>query len=94
MDITRIVAKNEFAYAIMGGFPVTRGHTLIIPHRHAETFFDLTEEEISACIGLLHKQRQQIIENDSSVTGFNIGMNAGASAGQTIFYRHILLRTE
>lgn len=91
MDTTRIIAKNEFSYAIMDGFPVTLGHTLIIPHRHAETFFDLTQEEVSACMDLLREQRQQIIANDASVTGFNIGMNAGASAGQTIFHCHIHL---
>ena len=91
MDIARIVGENKFAYAIKDGFPVTQGHTLIIPHRHAETFFDLTQEEVSACMDLLSKQQQQIIESDASITGFNIGMNAGASAGQTIFHCHIHL---
>jgi diadenosine tetraphosphate (Ap4A) HIT family hydrolase len=86
-----VVAKNDTAYAIRDGFPVTQGHTLIIPHRHAETFFDLTKEEISGCLDLLHEMRREIIANDSTVTGFNIGMNAGASAGQTIFHCHIHL---
>ena len=91
MDIGRVVGKNEFAYAIRDGFPVTRGHTLIIPHRHAETFFDLTETEILACMDLLHEQRRQIVDGDTSVTGFNIGMNSGESAGQTVFHCHIHL---
>ena len=91
LDSSRVVAKNDTAYAIRDGFPVTQGHTLIIPHRHAETFFDLTKEEISGCLDLLHEMRREIIANDSTVTGFNIGMNAGASAGQTIFHCHIHL---
>ena len=91
IDTSRVIARNKLAYAIKDGFPVTQEHTLIIPHRHAETFFDLTKDEISACLNLLREQRNHIIENDSSVTGFNIGINAGASAGQTVFHCHIHL---
>ena len=88
---SRVIASNKLAYVIKDGFPVTEEHTLIIPHRHAETFFDLTQDEILACNELLHQQRQLILEADSTVTGFNIGMNAGASAGQTVFHCHIHL---
>jgi ATP adenylyltransferase len=87
----RVIADNEYAYAIRDGFPVTNLHTLIIPKRHAETYFDMTAEEKLACDELLTRFRNEIVNVDSSVSGFNIGMNAGESAGQTIFHCHIHL---
>ncbi len=90
-DRQRIIAENDLCSAIRDGFPVTDGHTLVIPKRHAETFFDLTEEEVLACNRLLHEQRRAILRSDKSVQGFNIGMNAGEAAGQTQFHCHIHL---
>jgi ATP adenylyltransferase len=87
----RVITENEYAYAIRDGFPVTNLHTLIIPKRHAETYFDMTVEEKLACDELLTRFRNEIVNIDSSVSGFNIGMNAGESAGQTIFHCHIHL---
>ncbi len=87
----RIVARNNLAYAIHDGFPVTPLHTLIIPKRHAETYFELTEAEILACNQLLSKCRNEILKSDPKVEAFNIGMNAGEVAGQTIFHCHIHL---
>ena len=91
IDTDRIVSNNKLAYAIRDGFPVTAGHTLIIPKRHAETFFDLSDVEILACNELLHEQRKFILATDQGIDGFNIGMNAGAAAGQTVFHCHIHL---
>jgi len=76
------------AYAIRDGFPVTEGHTLVIPKRHVEDYFGLSEEEVLASNALLLKIRQDIQVSDKSVMGFNIGMNAGEVAGQTIFHCH------
>ena len=87
----RIVARNDLAYAIHDGFPVTPLHTLIIPKRNAETYFELTEAEILACNQLLSKCRNEILKSDPKVEAFNIGMNAGEVAGQTIFHCHIHL---
>jgi diadenosine tetraphosphate (Ap4A) HIT family hydrolase len=87
----RIVARNALAYAIHDGFPVTPLHTLVIPKRHAETYFELTEAEILACNQLLSECRQEILKSDPRVEAFNIGMNAGEVAGQTIFHCHIHL---
>jgi diadenosine tetraphosphate (Ap4A) HIT family hydrolase len=87
----RIVAQNELAYAIRDGFPVTDGHSLVIPKRHAETYFQLSHDEILACNELLISLKNEIQQLDLTVTGFNIGMNAGASAGQTVFHCHIHL---
>ena len=87
----KILAENSLAYAITDGFPVTEGHCLIIPKRHVVTYFDLSRPELNACDDLLRQLKASIQSADGSVTGFNIGMNAGASAGQTIFHCHIHL---
>lgn len=88
---SRVLHENELALCIADGFPVTPGHRLIIPKRHAADYFDLYQSEISACNALLHQQRTELIANDASISGFNIGMNNGADAGQTIFHCHIHL---
>ena len=70
---TRIIAENELAYVIRDGFPVTDLHTLVIPKRHAEDYFSLSNKELIACDDLLRQVRQQIQSSDSTVDGFNIG---------------------
>lgn len=87
----RIIAENTMAYAIRDGFPVTDLHTLVIPKRHADDFFALTEDEILACNRLLLEVRESVLKQDPTVQGFNIGMNAGEVAGQTVFHCHIHL---
>ena len=87
----RIIAENDLAYAVRDGFPVTELHTLIIPKRHVEDYFSLTQEELLACDELMRLLKDEIMNSDSSVDGFNIGMNSGESAGQTIFHCHIHL---
>jgi diadenosine tetraphosphate (Ap4A) HIT family hydrolase len=87
----RIIAENELAYAIRDAFPVTDGHTLVIPKRHAQDYFELTSEELLACDDLLRQIRKDILSGDSAVEGFNVGMNVGEVAGQTIFHCHIHL---
>jgi len=87
----RVIADNELAYAIRDGFPVTPMHTLVIPKRHVDTYFDLREDEVLACNRLIQELRAAISAEDATVDAFNIGMNAGESAGQTIFHCHIHL---
>ena len=91
MPAERVIASNELAYAVEDGFPVTKGHALVIPKRHVDDFFGLTDEESVACNQLLMELRSTTVEHDALVEGFNIGMNAGAVAGQTIFHCHIHL---
>ncbi|MEH6357444.1 MAG: HIT domain-containing protein [Pseudomonadales bacterium] len=91
IDKDRIIASNELAYVIRDAFPVTEHHTLIIPKRHAATYFDLGQAEVNAINSLLHEQKKLIEELDSSVSGFNIGMNCGEDAGQTVFHCHVHL---
>lgn len=87
----RIIMQNELAYVIRDGFPVTDSHTLIIPKRHVATYFDLYQPEINACNQLMSDAKDKIEANDESVSGFNIGINSGSSAGQTVFHCHIHL---
>ncbi len=88
IPLERVINENELAYVIYDGFPVTDHHMLIIPKRHASNYFDLTEEEIAACNELLRACKSDIENTDKLVDGFNIGMNCGKSAGQTIFHCH------
>ena len=87
----RIIAENELCIAIKDAFPVTEHHTLVIPKRHVSDYFDLHQPERNAIEAMLHEQRQSILEQDNTVTGFNVGINAGASAGQTVFHVHVHL---
>lgn len=87
----RIVSENELALAFRDGFPVTEHHTLVIPKRHVSDYFDLFQPERNAMQALMEEQRTAILGIDPSVTGFNVGINAGADAGQTIFHCHMHL---
>lgn len=87
----RMITENELCYAIRDAFPVTDGHSLIIPKRHIADYFDLYKPEINAIHDLTHIIRTQLLDSDTAITGFNIGINVGAAAGQTIFHCHIHL---
>jgi diadenosine tetraphosphate (Ap4A) HIT family hydrolase len=87
----RIVAENNLCVAIRDAFPVTPLHTLIIAKRHVADYFDLYQPELNAIHSLLAEQREIIRSEDASVTSFNLGINAGADAGQTIFHVHFHL---
>ena len=79
------------AYSSIDSYPVSEFHSLIVPKRHVETYFELTKDEIQACNELIFKTKERILKKDSSVQGFNIGTNAGKSAGQSIMHCHIHL---
>ena len=87
----RVIASNELAYAIRDGFPVTSLHSLVIPKSHKIDYFSLSRDELLACDQLLRSLKEQIQSADLEVTGFNIGLNAGESAGQTVFHCHFHL---
>jgi ATP adenylyltransferase len=91
IDDERILNENQHAVAIRDQFPVTHLHTLVIPKRHAPDYFDLTQEEILACDSLLRFEKDSILAQDKTVEGFNVGINAGEVAGQTIPHCHIHL---
>jgi diadenosine tetraphosphate (Ap4A) HIT family hydrolase/5-methylcytosine-specific restriction endonuclease McrA len=87
----RVIASNTLAFAIRDAYPVTQLHTLVISKRHATTFFDLFEPERRAINQLLSGLRVEIMNKDAAVSGFNIGMNNGDAAGQTIGHAHVHL---
>ena len=89
-DHGRIVAQNELAFVIRDGFPVTDGHALIIPKRHTGSFFGISAEERSALFTLLDAQKT-VLDREFQSDGYNIGINDGAAAGQTVPHLHIHL---
>jgi ATP adenylyltransferase len=91
LSAQRIVFQNELAIAFYDGYPVSDGHGLVIPKRHILDYWGLTAAEREACHDLLEALRKSVQQRDPMVTGFNIGLNAGASAGQTVFHCHFHL---
>ncbi|MBL7013754.1 MAG: HIT domain-containing protein [Candidatus Marinimicrobia bacterium] len=87
----KVVAENNSVFAIKDNYPVTEDHHLIIPFRHTDSYFTMTENERSDATKLLRVLRNKLEEKDSTITGFNIGMNSGVSAGQTVMHSHIHL---
>ena len=86
-----VVTRNELAFALRDKTPVTDLHTLVLPFRHAPTYFDLRPDELVAVNDLMWRLRDQILAADPSVAGFNVGANIGLASGQTIFHCHIHL---
>lgn len=89
-DPRGVSLENELAYSARDSYPVSPGHTLIIPRRHVASFFDLTPEEVNACMALIREERK-LLDEEFSPDGYNIGVNIGAAAGQSIFHVHIHL---
>lgn len=80
--------ENELAVAIFDAFPVNKGHMLIIPKRHFASFFEATSQEVLSCMELVNNAKQYL-DNEHNPDGYNIGINVGEAAGQTIFHLHI-----
>jgi diadenosine tetraphosphate (Ap4A) HIT family hydrolase len=89
-DDSKIILFNDHAMAIYDGFPVSPGHCLIIPKRHIASFFEATREEQSALLDLL-AEMQDILMKERNPDGFNIGINDGTAAGQTVMHLHVHL---
>ena len=85
-----LLLESATAYAMVDKFPVSIGHTLIIPKRHCADYFQLSFKEQSACWFLLNKAKEVLKENFNP-DGFNVGININESAGQTVPHVHIHL---
>ena len=83
-----IIAENELAVAFYDNFPVSKGHTLIIPKRHVETYFDLDEEEIKAIFSL-SQEVKKILTELYNPDGYNVGFNVGVDGGQSVMHCHM-----
>jgi diadenosine tetraphosphate (Ap4A) HIT family hydrolase len=84
------VASNSLAFAIRDGFPVSPGHTLIVPRRLVATWFEATREEQIAMLDLLEVVKAQL-DAELRPDGYNIGINVGPAAGQTVMHLHMHL---
>ena len=89
-DYESKLLENDLAFAVYDKHPVSPGHVLIIPKRHVTSFFETTPEERKAMLEMLEKAREYII-SEFAPQGFNIGINEGRAAGQTIAHLHIHL---
>lgn len=85
-----IVLENAHAFAIFDIYPVNKGHLLIIPKRHVSDFFETTVKEREA-INLLLEDGRALLKEKFNPDGYNIGINCGETAGQTIFHVHVHL---
>jgi len=90
IDKTRIVIESELAFVIRDGFPISPGHTLIIPKRHVSSFFETIQEEKLALLKLIDSAKKNI-ETEFKPHAYNIGINDGQAAGQTVPHLHIHL---
>ncbi|MDF2446509.1 MAG: putative cell-cycle regulation histidine triad protein [Moraxellaceae bacterium] len=86
----RVALENDLAFVIRDGFPISPGHTLIIPRRHVGSFFEISEAERAAMLALLEQSKQQL-DTHQQPDGYNIGINDGAAAGQTVPHLHMHL---
>ena len=84
------VASNALAFAIRDGFPVSPGHTLIVTRRLVATWFEATREEQVAMLELVDAVKAQL-DAELHPDGYNIGINVGAAAGQTVMHLHLHL---
>lgn len=82
-----VMPSNQLAHIRLDGYPISDGHLLIVPHRHAADWFDLTSAEQQAIMELI-EQGKQWLEERYQPDGYNIGMNCGKAAGQTVPHMH------
>lgn len=87
---SRIAGENAYAVWIRDGFPVSPGHSLVTPKRHVGSFFEVSEQERESLLELLDKAKVSV-ESEFHPDGYNIGINDGSAAGQTVPHLHIHL---
>jgi len=83
-----ILAQNAHAIAVFDTYPVSPGHSLILPLRHVVTIWDLPEDEYLACYALV-RALKPVLEARFKPDGFNVGVNCGEAAGQSVWHAHI-----
>jgi diadenosine tetraphosphate (Ap4A) HIT family hydrolase len=86
----QVLIEHPLALAKRDGYPVSKGHTLIIPRRHVASFFETTDEERQAMMKLLDEMKA-MLDREHKPDGYNIGINNGAAAGQTVMHLHMHL---
>ena len=87
----RVVASNDVAFAIRDKFPVNPGHTLVLPWRHVSSWFEATQEEQAGIMALLQEVKLGLDAQRPRPDGYNVGINVGVPAGQTVMHLHVHL---
>ena len=88
----KVIQTTNYFFIIRDtAYPVTKHHTLIISNRHVSNYFDLKEVEIIELNKILNIQKKELQKLDNEITGFNVGVNIGKDAGQSIMHCHIHL---
>ena len=87
---SRILDVTPFGLVIRDGYPISPGHTLVIPKRHVGSFFELTPEEATEMMSLMRRAKSAL-DIEFKPNGYNIWINDGAAAGQTVPHLHIHL---
>jgi diadenosine tetraphosphate (Ap4A) HIT family hydrolase len=90
LESDRIISESDYTITIRDGFPVSEGHTLIVPKRHVQSFFELQAIERAAVLQALDEVKEAL-DQEFSPDGYNIGINNGEAAGQTVMHLHIHL---
>lgn len=88
IDDDKIIYQDSSWFAVYDNYPVSKGHVLLIPKRHVKTYFELNYVEL-ASVGINIGIIKRILDKKYNPTGYNIGINCGESAGQTIPHCHI-----
>lgn len=86
----KIIKENELSIAVYDKYPVNKGHILIITKRHVRDYFDASKEEKRSLFNLMEKCRE-LLDDKFKPDGYNIGLNCGIAAGQTIMHLHLHL---
>lgn len=86
----RIIYETDFWIMIRDGYAVSHGHTLIIPKRHIKDYFEMNKEEHAELQTVINYAKKQI-DIELKPDGYNIGINCGEAAGQTVFHLHVHL---
>ena len=85
-----VVREAPLVLAVTDGFPVSEGHTLVVPRRHVASIFDLREDERAAIWVMVGEIRSELAAR-LAPQGFNVGLNDGRAAGQTVMHAHVHL---
>jgi len=90
----RILCANEYFLVVEDIYPVTKHHCLIISKRHVQNYFDLSQAEKVSLTEALELAKDYVDKKDKSITGYNVGINVGRDAGQTVmhFHQHLIPR--
>jgi diadenosine tetraphosphate (Ap4A) HIT family hydrolase len=84
----RVIARGLLTATIRDSYPVSPGHTLVIPNRHVASFFEISDEEQAEVLAAV-REAKLALDADLHPDGFNIGLNVGRAAGQTVMHAHV-----